>query len=64
MGSLSQPYQFFYVIVIFLVVNEVFNVHVHAVAPVVAWVGWDVDALGVGIRQAKLLVDGKPVLQR
>ena len=42
--------------------HEVLNVQVHAVTPVVARVGGNIDALGVGIGQAQFLVDGQPVL--
>ena len=43
-----------------LVGHQVLNVQVHSL---VAWVGWYVDTLGVGVLQAQALVHGKPVLQ-
>ena len=45
------------------VVLEVFDVQVHAIAPVVAGIGRDVDTLGISIFQTQVLVGGKPVLK-
>ena len=45
------------------VVLEVFDVEVHAIAPVVAGIGWYVDAFGISILQAQVFVGGKPVLK-
>ena len=36
---------------------------VHAIAPIMAGIGRDVDALGILIGQTKLLVDAHPVLK-
>ena len=45
-----------------LVGSQLLQTQVHAIAPVVLWIGWDVDTLGIGIRQAEVFIDGKPVL--
>ena len=52
------------VVVILFVCHQLFNAYMHAVAPIVFRNGGYVDAFGVGVGQTKLLVDGKPVLQR
>ena len=44
------------------VVHEILKVEVHAIAPVVFWIGRYVDAFGIGIRQTQLVVHGEPVL--
>ena len=36
----------------------------HAIAPVVTRIGGDVDALGIGIGQTEVAIDGEPVLER
>ena len=46
----------------FIALFQLLDAEVHAPAPIVAWVGWDVDSLGTGIRVAQLLVDGEPIL--
>ena len=43
---------------------ELFEGEVHTIAPVVPWIGWDVDALGIGIGKAQIGIGGKPVLKR
>ena len=44
--------------------EELFDGEMHAVAPVMTWVGRNVDALGVSVWQTELLVDRQPVLKR
>lgn len=44
--------------------HERFETDVHAITPVVARVGRFVDAFGIDIGQAQVLVDGEPVLPR
>ena len=43
---------------------ELFEGEVHTIAPVVAWIGWDIDALGIGIGKTKVGISCKPVLKR
>lgn len=43
--------------------HELLYCQVHAVSPIVTWIGWNVYALSIGIGQPKLLVCGKPVLK-
>ena len=42
--------------------EKLFEREMHAITPVVTWVGWDVDSLSVGIRKTKVSIDRKPVL--
>ena len=37
--------------------EELLYGEMHAVAPVMAWVGWDIDALGIGIGKAQVFVN-------
>ena len=43
---------------------ELFEGEVHTIAPVVAWIGRDIDALGIGISKTKVGICCKPVLER
>ena len=43
--------------------EELLDGEVHAVTPVVTGIGGDVDALGILVGQAQLLVDAHPVLE-
>ena len=44
--------------------HELFDSEVHTISPVVSWIGWDVDALGIGIGKAQIGIGGKPILKR
>ena len=43
--------------------HQVFQIQMHAVAPIMLGVGGNVYTLGIGIGQTELLIDGQPVLQ-
>ena len=45
-----------------LVGSQLFQAEMHAIAPVMLWIGRNVDALGFSIRQTELLINGEPIL--
>ena len=46
-----------------LIGHQVFDVEVHAIAPVVTRISGNVDALGIGIIETQALAHGQPVLK-
>ena len=46
-----------------ILTEEALKANVHAVAPIVARIGGDVDAFGLDIGETELVVDGEPILE-